>query len=235
MLTQSRKLTFARESEMVRSLRGWLRCQDLLWKEEYQTPWGICDFVGVSLSQKQVEKRLSLGQRAPIGPLARVALLNHIPDEGTGSTISFEELTRTLAAALSPEELNIHLLRLLQGRFVSRDAHGNFCKLNGWVPLQTRIVTIELKLCRIRDVLCQAEANLRLAPESYVGLPDAIALRIVESPRQREFEQTGLGLLSVGRRHCEVLITPKRRTDETDVVIQMHCLERFWRTWIRDN
>src|SRR5271154_5195924 len=84
--------SFRLEIEMAPAVREWLVNARLCVKEEFSLPWGICDFVGVSLNLRNVRKRLALKQTKPIGPLSRVDLLRQIPEQETGRTISVQEL-----------------------------------------------------------------------------------------------------------------------------------------------
>jgi len=216
--------------------REWLSRQKLLVKEEFSTPWGLCDLVGVSFKRKNVRQRLSLKQYDPIGPPLRIALLNRIPDFQTGETISFRQLKREFANWISPDALERELTTLKESGFVVQSAPTRLQKLNGWVPLHRRIVALELKLLRVEEALNQARSHLRFATHSFVGLPTELAFRIVRSRRRYDFQHAGVGIIAISPASCEVLLPPcSPEPREKDVIFQMHCVERFWRTRVRDN
>ena len=54
---------FRIEREMNSSARTWLARLGLMVKQEFYTPWGICDFVGISFDSARVKQRLDLGQK----------------------------------------------------------------------------------------------------------------------------------------------------------------------------
>ena len=226
---------FRIEREMHEYARGWLNGLGLMVKEEFYTPWGVCDFVAVSLAADRVEQRLSLGQRQALGPPLRIQLFNRIPDSATGKTISAKRLGREFNHILEPAELARELDRLEEARFVSRTKRGNLQKLNGWVPLHERIVALELKLSRVEEALNQARAHLCFADESYVGFPVDRAERLLCSKRIRRFEENGVGVVGIARGQCFVVLPSRPIHGQKDALMQMHCSERFWRTMVKDN
>jgi hypothetical protein len=227
---------FRLEREMATPGREWLKRQGLLIKEEFSTPWGICDLVGVSFSQERVRQRLNLGQREAIGPPLRIALLNRIPDSEAGETVAPARLESEFNDLLTPCEIQRALRNLIESGFVVTVHSGCLQKLNGWVPLHWRIVALELKLRRVEEALNQARSHLRFATHSYVGLPSELALRVAQSTRRRDFLNLGVGIVAVSPTHCEVVVRSQGQSSaEQDKVLQMHCVERFWRTRVRDN
>jgi hypothetical protein len=223
---------FERENEMAKPVRQWLRRQHLLVKSEYVLPWGICDFVGLSFNPEQVAKRLSFHQYRPIGPLQRIELLRHIPDQESGTAITLNRLQKFAGATVFASTLERDLRTLIADRFVIAKKNGSLQKLNGWTPLHQRIVAVELKLRRISEALSQALSNRAFATESFIALPARVAERFVRNVRHHEFSKAGIGVLAVTRTTCRVLV-PASQVVEPHMTIQMHCVERFWRT--RDN
>jgi hypothetical protein len=131
---------FQREREMAEPVRHWLRRQHPQVKEEFGLPWGICDLVGLSFSECQVAKRLSFRQYRPIGPMHRVELLRHIPDQESGSAITFRRLQKTWRGTAFTPSLEDELRTLIASRFVVPKRSGSLQKLNGWAPMHERIV-----------------------------------------------------------------------------------------------
>jgi hypothetical protein len=225
-------MPFARESEMTRPVLNWLHGQGLLTKVEFGLPWGICDLVGLSFDQAQVAKRLSFGQRKPIGPMQRVELLRQIPDQESGASITLRRLQKFANDTLFAPSLDRDLATLISDGFVVANKTGALQKRNGWAPLHERIVAVELKLSRISEALAQALSNRVFATESYIALPTKVAERFTRSARYSDFKDRGIGVLGVSRSCCKV-VSPASTTTDPDTTLQMHCVERFWRT--RDN
>ncbi len=226
---------FRLECEMVDPARVWLTSQGLMAKTEFYTPWGVCDLVGVSLEPKRVQERLNLGQKEPIGPLLRVEILARIPDAVEGRGVTIERLESLYENLLAPDQLRAELERLKTRGFVQVDRRGALQRLNGWAPLHDRIVALELKLGRVDDALAQATSHLAFAEESFVGFPSGLAERVVNSNRVGEFRKAGVGVVSVRADRCTVLFPSKPSSGLANPVMQMHCVERFWRTRARDN
>lgn len=226
---------FEYESQMVIPAEQWLKAQGLIAKREFSTPWGICDLVGCSLDREKVRERLELGQRKPIGPQVRIIILSYIPDKEDGDSITLRNLQQHFASFFDETKIALEVDRLVKDKFVQITPNGKFQKINGWAPLQNKIVTLELKLNRITEVLNQAINNLELANESYVGLPMEKAQRLIESKKKSEFSKRGIGIIGVNPEKCEVLLNPHSSQLNKNQIIQMHCVERFWRTHPKNN
>jgi hypothetical protein len=82
------------------------------------------------------------------------------------------------AATVGEELVAAEVERLIDDGFVLRISGGRLQKMNGWMPLPSRIVAVELKLRRIAEALQQARANLGFAEESYAAFPMPVARRI---------------------------------------------------------
>ena len=226
---------FRFERDMVESARRWLVDLGVITKAEFATPWGICDLVGVSFNEEHVQQRLNLGQRECIGPPLRIEILRRIPDSATGRLITFRRLERECAGALTAHDLAREVRRLVARKFVRVGNNGLLQKIDGWVPLHDRIIAVELKLLRVADVLSQAASHLRFASESYAGLPAQLALRIAGGQRSEDFRRAGVGILAVSGRDCCVVLPAHRQPSTADPVMQMHCVERFWRSRVTGN
>lgn len=214
------------ERDMTIPAMKWLTDQTLLVKQEYRTPWGICDLVGLELEQSRVTTRRFQGQRVPIGPPPRIALLRRVPSAETGESITLPMLSSVLGRPLNDVARDARAL-LARGFLVrcDGDAYQSRC---AWVPLHRRIVAIELKVDRINEAIHQASAHRLFATESYIGLPAALAERIYVRPEQMQAAR--VGLLSVSAGGAAVLVpAPTLPVAEADAVLQMHCVERFWR------
>jgi hypothetical protein len=226
-------MRFDYENQMVEPAEAWLKSKGLMVKREFSTPWGICDLVGCSFNRHNVKKRLRLGQVKPIGPHFRVMLLSHIPDEAENRPITAHRLVTRFSDFFDEAQVMLELDRLQRDRFVQRTPSGSFYKVNGWAPLHKRLIAVELKLSRITEVLHQAIGHLEFADESYVGLPMATAKRLIAAKRKMEFIQAGVGILGIDATKCRILLKSGPSKNDSDGVIQAHCVERFWRTSAR--
>jgi hypothetical protein len=212
----------------------WLRSFGLVVKAEFAAPWGICDLVGLSFRQQSVKHRRRLRQTQPITSISRAAVLLRIPDVESGQSISLKALAKDYSSSMTRDEIEDHASRLIADGFVTRNTCGELQKRNGWFPMHKRLVAVELKLNRIEEVLFQAQNNLLFAQESYVALPKDVAVRVSERrARWAPFFDSGVGLLSVTKRSCNVLIRPTRQPLADDNLIQFCCVEKFWRTHSR--
>jgi len=221
---------FHREADMTAPVAKWMSATGLLAKAEFITPWGICDLVGLRFSPGKVAHRVQLGQTRALSSITRAALLLRIPDAETRQSTTLKKLVRQCAAAVPQEVVSQEIARLITDRFVISSSRGRLQKVNGWMPLQDRLVAIELKLSRIEEVMHQALNNLGFAEESYVGLPAETARRVASNAsRWSCFFDAGIGLLSVTRRGCKVLVPARKAQGRADTAIQLYCVEKFWR------
>ena len=227
---------FESEAQMTQPVVRWLRSSGLFVKAEFASPWGICDLVGLSFRPRNVKHRKRLRQTQPITSISRAAVLLRIPDEDTGESISLKDLVKEYSSAMTTDLVEVHTTRLITDGFVVTTGTGNLQRRNGWFPLHKRLVAVELKLNRIEEVLSQARNNLLFAQESYVALPKDVAVRVAQKrDRWSPFFESGVGLLSVAKRSCDVLIRPPRDSHAVDTLIQFCCVEKFWRTHSRDS
>jgi hypothetical protein len=222
---------FKSEAQMTEPVVRWLRAAGLSVKAEFAAPWGICDLVGVSFRQKSIKHRMRLGQSQSITSISRALVLLSIPDEETGRSVSLKALVEEYSSSIPSHIVDSHTTRLISEGFVISTSSGELQRRNGWFPLHKRLVAVELKLHRIEEVLSQAQNNLMFATESYVALPKDVAIRVSEKrARWAPFFESGVGLISVTKRACDVLIRPRRQPSTTDNIIQFCCVEKFWRT-----
>lgn len=223
---------FAYETEMVRPATRWLESLGLMVKPEFITPWGICDLVGASMDGSRVSRRLELRQTRPVGSPTRAAILLRIPDVESSRSVTLGKLVRDCAPAIPESVVVRETERLIADRYVVQLTRHRLHKLNGWMPLQERLVAVELKLSRVDEVMMQGVSNLGFADESYVGLPNPVARRVFAARRRwADYFSEGIGLLAVGRRSCSVLLCASTTQGRPDPALQFYCVEKFWRTY----
>jgi len=222
---------FARESDMAVSAARWMKSSGMAIKSEFITPWGICDLVGLSFNAHNVTHRLGLKQTRAVSSITRAVLLLQIPDVETKRSVSLDGLVRQCSPLISEDVVSDEVERLMADRFVVSPRRGRFQKVNGWMPLQDRLVAVELKLSRIDEAMQQAMNNLGFAEESYVGLPVEVARRVAANQsRWSDYFDAGVGLVGVAQRSCQVLVPARKAGHWTDPAIQLYCVEKFWRT-----
>ncbi len=216
------------ERDMTIPATKWLTDQGLLVKREYRTPWGICDLVGLELDHSRVAERRLQGLRAPIGPALRIALLRQVPSVETGSSISLTRLSSVLDRPLHEPAKDVRTL--VAGGFLVQCSDDSYQSRSRWAPLHRRIVAVELKVDRISEAISQARAHRLFATESYAGFPTSVAARVQAQDRAERLKAAGVGLLSVSAAWAIILVqAPQPCAADADAVLQMHCVERFWR------
>lgn len=227
-------MSFKLEKEMLQPVKSWFSKRQELVKEELKVPWGYCDLAGCSFNKNSVSERMKLGQRKPIGPHSRVQLLWEVPDKETHDSISQEQLFEVYQGIRAKEDLEQDLKYLEDRNFLTRDSNGYYQKFNGWFPLHSEIVAIELKLKNVKQAIQQARAHLSYADSSYVALPRPLAEKVSTSNNKQIFSELGLGLLGVSPNWCQTIIHPSSKKP-TKTVLQAYCVERFWREYSRNS
>jgi hypothetical protein len=221
---------FRLELDMTAPVYAWLRRNQLNVKREFALPWGICDLVGVSFNERRAQLRLTHGQVHSVGTPRRVSLLYKIPDVKSRRAITLRQLRSEFSGILSNDALEHELHYLIRCNFVRVPKNGFFQSLNGWAPLHDRIVAVELKLSRIHEAFEQACSNRAFASESYVALPSRTARRLIRTGRADLFRKSGVGILAVGARSCLPVLPSTYARKQQDLLLQAHCVERFWRS-----
>lgn len=184
--------------------------------------------MGASFNARSVSKRIELKQRDAIGPMSRISGLLALPDIEECIGASLTEVYRKCGGLLSEQEIEAEVVMLKQNRFVRVDHHG-YQRVNGWIPLQDRLVAVELKLDRVDDALSQARKNKELTWESYVGLPSAVAVRVIRGKKRNEFGFARIGLLGIDGRGVRRLLPARPTGMVGSPVVKIQCVERFWR------
>lgn len=222
---------FKRESEMTPSVVRWMKSSGLQIRREFITPWGICDLVGVALNRRRVDYRLRLKQTRAISSITRAALLLSIPEVETTTSVSLDRLKSNFVPLIPEEVVVTEVERLVRDHFVLRNKKGKLQKRNGWMPLQKRMVAIELKLSRIDEAFQQARSNLGFAQESFVAFPMQTAKRVTDtSSKWSRYIHEGIGVIGVRKNSCHVLVRSMPRHVIPDPAIQLYCVEKFWRS-----
>lgn len=223
---------FTLEAEMKAPVRRWLANKGMYVAEEFATGWGICDLVGCRFDHEQVAYRTEQGQRQPLGSAQTVLIYNQLPDVAESHRgITRRALEARLAPYISRARIERALERLVATNHVSVTRSGSFQKVNGWAPLHSRLVAVELKLNRLTEVLEQARANRAFVPESFIALPFEVARRAVKSSFVDVLVREGVGLLSVSPSSCRTLLHASPSPNWLEESLELWVVENFWRVY----
>lgn len=227
-------MPFNYEKEMAAPVAAWLKAEGLLVKQEFKSPWGLCDLVGCELDPEKTAIRIRQRQWEPLGPAGRVYVHQQLPDAETARRgVTLEQLQGSLNYS-QPEKLEADLERLVATGHAKKTDSGRFLKINGWAPLQKRLIAVELKLSRYSEAVAQAKANRNFARQSYVAMPLATAERAVKGKNRILLLDAGVGMIGVTDHDCVVLLQAPIEP-ACDVVFEMHAVEQFWRISGRGN
>lgn len=206
----------------------WLKSQNLLVRTELHVPWGVCDIVACEADPQKVEARKKLRQFSKIGSHSKIALFLATPDEDQTRGISQERLCQQFAVGGNRSRIDHEIESLIKHHFLFRTRSGCLRSRNGWKPLHSRLVAVELKLEKVRQALGQATRNQGFADESYVAFPYDLAKQVLESDRRHMFLSDGVGVLGVSDTNCKCLIHPIRKRDRIDSSVELHVVDKFW-------
>lgn len=224
---------FSFESEMTYPVKRWLERRSFYVDEEVSTGSGVCDLVACAFNEKAIELRTAHSQRQPIGSAESVLVYLTLPDSHlTSRGMRIDTLRNRIGPASSDIDLSSILARLLKNNHIRETATNTYQRVNGWWPLQSNLISIELKLSRISDVLQQATLNLSFADESYAAFPGPLARRLIQSETYSCFSDLGIGILAVYSTRCQLLLEsdPNKNT-YLDDVLQCTTVENFWRRY----
>jgi hypothetical protein len=215
------------EAHLVGTVLCWLSDQGLIvHMEEFVTPWGVADLLGIRFDIDRVKARIAAGHLDPVGDTHAMQLLLSLPPGGKSKRIS--ELARKFEPLLGPELFARAVRNLIRKRFVVQEGAMLVRRID-WMPYHEQLVAVELKLRRVDEALAQARRHKAITAESYVGMPAVIAERVAFTERRADFEAAGVGLLSVQDGDCKVLIPPNLSADTVIEVQELCAAEACWR------
>jgi hypothetical protein len=220
--------SFRNERAMLSPIHLWLADQGFFTKYEFQTPWGICDLVGVRPVADKVTARMSAGGKEAIGSSTNAAVLLAIPSVESGKSISPARLAKALGDYVSSEKISQSLKALKKKRFIESTAKGYWRRIDAWHPFFDSIVAIEFKLSRVEEVLLQATHHKGITQQSYVALPAAAAERALIGKGRERFSARGVGVIALSENTCATLLAPETSAYATNPVFALHAAERFW-------
>lgn len=223
---------FSREAEMKYPVRCWMIQQGMYVAEEFSTGWGICDLVGCKFDENKITQRTQQKQRQPIGSTEAVYIYNQLPDSAKSKRgVRLETLANKLGPYIKLDKIESTINRLKSTNHVIETKSGSYQKVNGWAPLYSRLVAIELKLNRLSDVINQARANQAIVPESYIALPADVAEQNFQKEFRSLLENEGLGLLAVTEDSCNMLLRARQTSGLMFTALELWVVENFWRIY----
>ena len=213
---------------MLSPIHLWLGNQGYFTKYEFQTPWGICDLVGVRPLADRTARRVAAGINESIGSTHNVAVFLAIPKASSGRSISCEKLTKALGEYAGSDQVKRSLGSLRKKRLISVTGNGNFQRNDDWHPFFDSIVAVEFKLSRVEEVLIQATHHKGITQESYVALPLALANRVASGKACERFAKRGVGIIGLTDDSCTIVLPPGPSDYKVNPVFEVHAAERFW-------
>lgn len=214
------------EAHLAGAVLCWLGGQGMEQMEEFVTPWGVADVLGIRFNIDRVRARIAAGHLDPVGDAHAMHLLLSLPTGGRPKRLS--DVARKFEPLLGAVLFERAVRNLMRKRFVVQEG-ASLVRRTDWMPYHEQLVAVELKLRRVDEALAQARRHKAITAESYVGMPAVIAERVAFTERRADFEAAGVGLLSVQDDICKVLISPDSST-KTVIEAQALCAaEACWR------
>lgn len=214
------------EAHLAGTVLCWLGEQGLVQAEEFVTPWGVADVLGIRYNIDRVHARIAAGQMDPVSDTHAMQLLLSLPKGGKPKRIS--DVARKFEPLLGQALFERAVRNLIRKRFVVKEG-ASLVRHSDWMPYHEQLVAVELKLRRVDEALAQARRHKAITAESYVGMPAVIAERIAFTERRADFEAAGVGLLSVQDGVCKVLIPPDPATKTVIEAQELCAAEACWR------
>lgn len=215
------------ESHLAGTVLRWLAEQGLLVQmEEFVTPWGVADVLGIRPNLDRVQQRIAAKHLDAVSDVHAMQFLLSLPIGGKPRRIS--DAARKFEPLFGPDLFERTVKNLIRKRFVVQEG-ASLIRHTEWMPYHEQLVAVELKMRRVDEALAQARRHKAITAESYVGMPAVVAERVAFTEKRADFEAAGVGLLSVQDDICKVLIAPDLSA-KTVIEAQEFCAaEACWR------
>jgi len=162
-----------------------------LSKKEVATTHGVADLVLVRPVDKKVAIRTAHKQQYKLTNESYFTVLDCLPDRHKSKKgISFQEIAKRANVSRSYLKQTI-IKKLISEGFVVDEENGYF-KINGWLPLASKVVAYEAKLYDWKQGLLQANRYRYFADESYLVMP----YQTIHRAQVAHFERIGVGLVA---------------------------------------
>lgn len=212
------------EAQFVELFQKSLTDKKFISRTEVPTAHGIADLVLVRPLDKKVAIRNSHAQRYQLTNESYFQVLSNLPDVHKHKKgISIQDLSDKVPISNSHLKQKV-LKRLIQEGFVVNEETGYF-KINGWLPLASKVIAYEAKLYDWKQGLYQANRYRYFADETYLLMP----AETVHRAKIEEFEATGVGLISydmaTNKRH--IIVKAGQHKQDLDMMRRYTVMEYF--------
>ncbi|HPF30821.1 MAG TPA: hypothetical protein PLO25_00725 [Candidatus Saccharibacteria bacterium] len=212
------------EAQFVELFQISLTDEKFISRTEVPTAHGIADLVLVKPLDKKVAIRQSHEQVYNLTNENFFQVLDNLPDRHKRKKgITINDLTSRVHISDSYLKHKV-LKKLIEEGFVVNEDTGYF-KINGWLPLASKVIAYEAKLYDWKQGLYQANRYRYFADETYLLMP----AETVHRAKVEEFERTGVGLVSFDMstsRKC-VIVKAGKHKDDLDLMRRYTVMEYF--------
>lgn len=173
---------------------------------------------------KKIAIRQSHDQRFQLTSESYFQVLNNLPDiHKRKRGLDIKDLASKVNISDSYLKQKV-LKKLIEEGFVVNKDTGYF-KINGWLPLASKVIAYEAKLYDWKQGLYQANRYRYFADETYLLMP----AETVHRAKIEEFEATGVGLVSydMTANKSKVIIKPSTSKEAFDVMRRYTVMEYF--------
>jgi hypothetical protein len=216
------------ETQLLSPVRRWLESEGYITVDEFQTPWGITDLLGLKYNLDMVFDRIANKQLAPIGDLQSVMVFLLMPPASSRHSLTEEELFKELGYLMGEPKLRAIVASLRRKKLITISSSGRFTRAAPWLPYHERMVSVELKLSRVDEAIAQAKRHRVITPFSYVALPESVAEKAAVDSRSTDFIVAGVGLISVAKDTCRVLLEPREKSSSLEQAYEIAAAEQLW-------
>lgn len=215
------------ESELRLPVFKWLAKNGIPFRYEVPLPWGRADIIGID--QTSFNSSFNLNVLTGLTNPIRARLLSFINRHGAvGCGLNF--ILEEFNDLMSVDEVIGHLSTLqnrgLINKWETRHGESKFTSIG--LRMRPRLISIELKLKRVTEVVNQALRNQVFSAITYVALPTPHAEYLINFHSEK-LNTSGLGVLGISGNECQTLIPADNRTP-MDLAIELQILAQLRRT-----
>lgn len=212
------------EAQFVELFQKSLTDKKYISRTEVPTAHGVADLVLVRPLDRKIAIRLSHDQHFQLTSESYFQVLNNLPDVHKRKRgVSIEDLSSKVNISKSYLKQKV-LKKLMEEGFVVNEETGYF-KINGWLPLASKVIAYEAKLYDWKQGLYQANRYRYFADETYLLMP----AETIHRARIEEFEATGVGLISydMASNKRRVIVKSGQHRQDLDIMRRYTVMEHF--------
>ncbi len=163
------------EQSLVELLETFFQYKGYLTAKEVSAGYGRADLVLGKLNRNKCKIRKSHNQLQPLFKEYFFEVLRNMPDiDHSERPIHIDDLINNIS--FSENSLKYKILNYLENnRYIHKIDNDYYYKVNGWVPLTSEIVAIEVKLSNWKRAFLQANRYKSFADKVYVAMPESKA------------------------------------------------------------